>query len=126
MVLGSDKALIKVGFMCILSTYFLDEKHLFLTYFPFQVSLIWPLRIIIGRKYKACIQDMSVFEFYSKTECSEFDIRQVFAELHWGVLWKITRLPTDVGWRVLVHYATMTKVVADQVWVRGWNVKKLK
>lgn len=91
-----------------------------------DLLVILYLRIIIGRKYKACIQDMSVFEFYSKTECSEFDIRQVFAELHWGVLWKITRLPTDVGWRVLVYYATMTKVVADQVWVRGWNVKKLK
>jgi hypothetical protein len=69
---------------------------------------------------------MEVFEFYSKTECVEFDIRQVFAELQWGILWKIHQVQTSIGWKIQVYYATMIKVVADQVWVGGWNVKKLK
>lgn len=69
---------------------------------------------------------MTVFEFHSKLELFEWEIRTVFSELQWGVLWKIVQENVDTGWIIRVHYACLTKTVADRVWVRGWDCKKLK
>jgi hypothetical protein len=65
-------------------------------------------------------------EFHTKTEIAEWEIREVFSELQWGILWKIHQEQVETGWIVRVYYACLTKTIPDQVWVGGWNCKKLK
>jgi hypothetical protein len=69
---------------------------------------------------------MTAFEFHSKIELLEWEIRTVFSELKWGVLWKITQESVETGWIIRVYYACLTQTVADRVWVRSWDCKKLK
>lgn len=68
---------------------------------------------------------MTAFEFHSKLELPDWEIRAVFSELRWGVLWKIAQEKVDTGWIIRVYYACLTQKVADRVWVRGWDCKKL-
>lgn len=68
---------------------------------------------------------MTVFGFRSKVDVSEWDIRQAFSALNWGILWKIAKEPLDSGWYVRVYYAVLTKQV-DRAWVDGWDVKMIE
>jgi|LauGreDrversion4_2_1035121.scaffolds.fasta_scaffold255827_3 hypothetical protein len=67
-----------------------------------------------------------IFEFYSKTELDEWDVRKVFSELQWGVIWKVVKEEVYSGWKIQVYYAILTKPISDRIWVDGWNVTKLK
>ena len=67
-----------------------------------------------------------IFEFYSKTDLDEWDVRKVFAELQWGVIWKVVKEEVDAGWKIQVYYAILTQQISDRIWVDGWDVKKLK
>ena len=68
---------------------------------------------------------MTVFEFRSKVDVSEWEVRQAFSALNWGVLWKIVKEPLDSGCSIRVYYAVLTKDV-NRVWVDGWDVKRLE
>jgi hypothetical protein len=48
-----------------------------------------------------------IFEFYSKTELDEWDVRKVFAELQWGVIWKVVKEEVYSGWKIQVYYAIL-------------------
>lgn len=67
-----------------------------------------------------------IFEFYSKTELDEWDVRKAFAELQWGVIWKVVKEEVYSGWKIQVYYAILTQQISDRIWVDGWDVKKLK
>ena len=68
---------------------------------------------------------MKLFEFYSKTEVTEWNIRETFAQLQWGVLWKIVQTQTESGWTNQVYYVIHTKDVPDRLWIGNWDVRKL-
>ena len=68
---------------------------------------------------------MTVFEFRSKVDVDEWDVRQAFSALNWGILWKIVKEPLESGYSIRVYYAVLTKEV-DRVWVDGWDVKKIE
>lgn len=69
---------------------------------------------------------MSVFEFYSKPEVDEFEVRKVFSELQWGVIWKVTKEEVYSGWKFKVYYAILTQPISNRVWVDGWDCKKIE
>jgi len=68
---------------------------------------------------------MATFEFKTKTDVSEWEVRQAFSVLHWGILWKVQKDPLEVGWNIRVYYAVLTAEVADRVWIDGWTVKRI-
>jgi len=69
---------------------------------------------------------MTVFGFRTKGDVSEWEIRQAFSVLDWGILWKIVREPLETGWDVRVYYAVLTKPISNRVWIDGWDVKCLE
>jgi hypothetical protein len=67
-----------------------------------------------------------IFEFYSKTEVDEWEVRKVFSELHWGIIWKVVKEEVCSGWKIQVYYAVLTQIISDRVWVDGWDCKKIE
>lgn len=67
---------------------------------------------------------MATFEFLTKTDVSEWDVRQVFSTLGWGILWKISKERTEEGWKLKVYYAKLTNEVG-RTWVGKWDVQRI-
>jgi hypothetical protein len=69
---------------------------------------------------------MSVFGFRSKVDVSEWEVREAFSLLNWGILWKVIKEPLETGWYIRVYYAVMTRPVAERFWIDGWDVRSLE